>query len=411
VSKAAASLPLVYFRCTELRATLSVPTCAAQYRTANGGEVANKRAGYTPHAHRTGCVECPIGKDHAKGKPTPPDLITDPPTLALVREPLKQKVCVACLKPFVPLQPRQLYCGPDCDPAFARAVDPAPVPLLPPPPEVEKGEGTMPEQEPARLCEHCQQPIPSTRSHQAVTCSQTCHDIRKTALERRRHEIGKPDPTKVYQDKPCVACGEKFTPVSNANRYCPACKAGSVKPTTAPNNQPLPEPEKSEALITNDPAFVIRETQTLPAPGCGVAEVERLHRDQAIRQHADDLLTFAQAMGMPVPEQPAEPVTTEVNVAREVMRALASVPGVIEVTRHDPKHASPEDVLRLSGFDVVGALDVPTGRLVVRRWNQFHAGSEPLLRAAGYRVTHAETYAGHVAIIVATDAKPQETST
>jgi len=340
------SVQLAMFRCTRLNAKLTVRGCVSNFEAAAAPAAARRSMGV--HAYRSMCVGCAIGADHQAGKPTPPELIVASSTVAET-------------------------------PSTA----------------------TAPFAEAPRVCLTCSKPIPDTRGHSAVTCSEHCHHMRKLALERRRSS---PDTDKVYKDRPCVACGEVFTPVANANRYCPACKAGGAKPTTAPNNKPLPSPPPAPDV----------EKEEIDMEPRGIGPTER-HTSEADAAHTTDVSDAVEKPEELITNDPSftvrelrpkvdvftESPTSELNVAREVLRALETVPGIASVSRVDPKHAAPEDVLKLAGFHVVGALDVPSGRLVVRRDDPWHAGSNALLQAAGYRVIYSGSHCGHFAFIVA----------
>lgn len=115
-----------------------------------------------------------------------------------------------------------------------------------------------------RPCEHCGGPIPTDKSHAALTCSDRCYTERKLALERRRHHGPKND-APGYKPKPCVGCGDTFTPTANANRYCDVCKLGGAKPATAPNNRTLP---------VSAPTHEVQKGEARAAPQIDITDID-----------------------------------------------------------------------------------------------------------------------------------------
>ena len=356
---AAKPLPVVYFRCTRLNARMSVSSCVGQYNAANGhGDQHGMR--FVQKANRSQCVGCPIGKAHHKGKPTPPELVTEPPRLHVVPDqPLKQRVCRECLMPFTPASTTQLLCRPGCSTRVTKPATPPPAPYEP---EVTSRahqdapvvtETTEPDQElpAARRCEHCGGPIPADKSHAALTCSDNCYRERKLALERKRY-TGTQQPG--YKPRACVGCGDEFTPTANANRYCPTCKAGGAHPKTAPHNQPL---------VRSD-----RQTETTEPNASSISA--------------------------------AEPQKTECSETVRPDDAPNAAPAQIKPST-EPTYAAPEDVWRACGFAVVGGYNVPAGRLVVRAWNAFHGGGVNVLKEAGWNVVASGECAGHCWAVVA----------
>lgn len=197
-----------------------------------------------------------------------------------------------------------------------------------------------------RACEHCGGPIPAEKSHQALTCSDNCYRERKLALERKRY-TGTASPG--YKPRACVGCGQEFTPTANANRYCPACKAGSAKPRTAAHNQPLPAPEveKGESL-----------TQ------CKTCRGEFPPEQIAEAEAAADL---------------------EAAKANEASEPLAT----------------PVEVLTAAGFPARWSGRVPAGLCIVHDgWNGWYGAATIALNACGYEVKYQEYLEAAIVTVV-----------
>lgn len=347
-------LPLVFFRCEDMKATLTTRTCVAQYKAANGGEATKKQAGYTPHAKRLGCMGCPIGKAHSKGTPTPPELLVDAPTVRVERIALPMKVCSGCLKPFTPLDKKQRHCSPDCDPEFAPVVSrsetmaPPPTPNATPasrycavcteefPPRTPDQvyccddcapvgqEPGIPEREP--LVRH-DEPVgivpPSIDITATVSAPVSTLDWLRRGTERTPASIegGKPEeqPKETsmasFSDKKCAECGETFTPESARSTYCdPECKKAALDKRLA-----KARPPKREKKTRSTGRGVSRLTSQ---QGVGSRRVPKASPTAALRAAAADI-----------------------TVAGE--RSMV------------------ERILAASGFTVVESMPTPRGRLLI----------------------------------------------
>lgn len=219
------------------------------------------------------------------------------------------------------------------------------------------------DEEARRACEHCGGPIPAEKSHQALTCSDNCYRERKLALERKRH-TGTASPG--YKPRACVGCGQEFTPTANANRYCPACKAGSAKPKTAAHNQPLPTPdaEKGERL-----------TQCKTCRG-------EFPPDQIADFSEDSTCCDFCMAGRAEAEAAADLETAKANEASEHL-------------------ATPVEILTAAGFNVRWSGRVPAGLCIVRDgWAGWGGVAKDALNASGYEVVFQANCGAAVVMVV-----------
>jgi hypothetical protein len=226
----------VHFRCEALKARLSVATCVSQHRAAN---TTDQKPSYAYKAYRASCADCAIGKAHKQGKPTPPELLCTTPTPAAAPVALPPKVCIACLKPFTPLQTRQRWCSPECDPEWVQT-------------ENHTDDGDDDHRE--RMRDAGTQPPPAD------------------ATEAPRHNQEEPMPRPTKQ---CKQCDKTYTPRGNAQVFCsPECKVASKgnpprkakeSPALAKRAKPprAPKPRAPTTAVEKREAFELRESGTL----------------------------------------------------------------------------------------------------------------------------------------------------